>query len=102
MVKSDGRATPASFFAATSSSMSTDCSCTRRQAIRSLVGGSLLMPGIFSRLLAEDSRDPLAPRPAHFPARAKQVIFVFLSGGFSQLDTFDFKPKLIADHGREF
>src|ERR1041384_5354228 len=96
-----GRITSGFSSVATSSSMSTDCGCTRRQMIRSLVGGSLVMPGILSRLLAEDTADPLAPRAGHFPARAKQVIFVFLSGGFSQLDTFDFKPKLIADHGRE-
>ncbi len=81
--------------------MSTDCGCSRRQAIRSLVGGSLLMPGILSRLLAEDVADPLAPKAPHFPARAERVIFVFLSGGFSQLDTFDPKPKLAADHGKE-
>lgn len=74
---------------------------SRRQAIRSLVGGSLLMPGIVSRLLAEDSGDPLAPRAAHFPAKAERVIFIFLSGGVSQLDTFDPKPKLVADHGKE-
>lgn len=59
------------------------------------------MPGILARLLAEDSTDPLAPKVSHFPARAERVIFVFLSGGFSQLDTFDPKPKLIADHGKE-
>lgn len=79
--------------------MSTDPS--RRQAIRSLVGGSLLMPGILSRLLAEDAGDPLVPKAAHFPAKAERVIFIFLSGGVSQLDTFDPKPKLIADHGKE-
>ena len=47
------------------------------------------------------SSDPLAPKPAHFAPRAKRVIFVFLSGGFSQLDTFDCKPRLVADHGKE-
>ncbi len=57
------------------------------------------MPGILSELAAQD--DPLAPRPAHFPARARRVIFVFLSGGLSQLDTFDPKPRLVADHLKE-
>jgi hypothetical protein len=81
----------------------TDCGCSRRQAIRSLVGGSLLMPGIMAQLLADEEggRDPLAPRAPHFPAKANRVIFVFLSGGFSQLDTFDYKPRLVADHGKE-
>ena len=44
--------------------------------------------------------DPLAPRPTHFPARAKTVIFVFATGGASHVDTFDPKPKLYADHGK--
>lgn len=43
---------------------------------------------------------PLAPRPAHFPAKAKQLVFVFLTGGFSHLDTFDPKPKLREMHGK--
>jgi hypothetical protein len=43
---------------------------------------------------------PLAPLPTHHPARAKHLIFVFLTGGFSHIDTFDFKPKLRTDHRR--
>ncbi len=39
-------------------------------------------------------RDPLAPRAPHFPPRAKRVIFLFMAGGPSQLELFDFKPKL--------
>jgi Protein of unknown function (DUF1501) len=38
--------------------------------------------------------DPLAPRPPHFPAKAKSVIFLFMAGGPSQLELFDPKPKL--------
>ena len=41
-----------------------------------------------------DPRNPLAPRPPHFPARAKHVIHVYLNGGPSQVDTFDPKPLL--------
>lgn len=37
---------------------------------------------------------PLAPRPPHFPPRARSVIFLFMAGGPSQLDLFDYKPKL--------
>jgi len=72
----------------------TDCTCSRRQAIRSLVAGSLVMPGLVSRLLADGERAP------HAPARAKRVIFLYMSGGVSHVDTFDPKPKLAADHGR--
>ncbi len=76
-------------------------SCTRRQVLQSLAGGSLLLPGFLSRLLADDAaRDPLAPRAPHFPARAKNVIFLFSQGGVSQLDTFDYKPELIKDDGK--
>ena len=42
----------------------------------------------------------LAPKPAHFEPKAKQLLFVFLTGGFSHLDTFDPKPKLRAEHGK--
>ncbi|MEP0843628.1 MAG: DUF1501 domain-containing protein [Phycisphaerae bacterium] len=38
--------------------------------------------------------NPLAPRPSHFPARARNVIYLFMAGGPSQLDLFDYKPKL--------
>jgi Protein of unknown function (DUF1501) len=38
--------------------------------------------------------NPLAPRPGHFPAKAKSVIFLFMYGGPSHMDTFDHKPKL--------
>ena len=40
--------------------------------------------------------NPLAPRPPHFPARAKRVIFLFMNGGPSHVDTFDPKPALRA------
>ena len=44
--------------------------------------------------------DPLAPRPTHHKARAKNVIFLFMDGGPSQVDTFDPKPRLDRDHGK--
>src|SRR3981081_3647458 len=37
---------------------------------------------------------PLAPKATHFPAKAKRVIFLFMAGGPSQLELFDYKPKL--------
>src|SRR6185312_14048056 len=79
---------------------------TRRSMIRSLVGGSLLLPGILSELLAQDRPaadvDPLAPKAPHFRARAKRVIFLNMSGGVSHVDSFDYKPKLIADHNKPY
>lgn len=57
--------------------------------------GSLAM----GQLLAEDAArggeaNPLLPRGAHFPAKAKRVIHLFMNGGPSQVDTFDPKPAL--------
>jgi len=44
--------------------------------------------------------DPLTPRATHFRAKAKSVIFLFMDGGPSQVDTFDPKPRLDREHGQ--
>src|SRR5688572_5749010 len=80
---------------------------TRRSMIRSLVGGSLLMPGILAELVADGrpapaDDDPLAPKPPHLTPRAKRIIFLNMSGGVSHVDSFDYKPRLFADHNRPF
>ncbi len=73
----------------------------RRGFVQSAVAGSMLMPGLLSELLAADApADLLAPKKPHFEAKAKSVIFLFMSGGVSHVDSFDPKPKLIADHGK--
>jgi hypothetical protein len=43
---------------------------------------------------APDDLNPLRPRPAHFPAKAKACIFLFMYGAPSQMDLFDYKPQL--------
>ncbi len=43
---------------------------------------------------------PLAPRASHFTPRAKHLVVIFLTGGFSHVDTFDPKPKLKTDQGK--
>ncbi len=54
-----------------------------------------------TRSEASDSNvNPLAAKPSVFPARAKRVIFLFMHGGPSQVDTFDYKPRLERDHGK--
>lgn len=59
------------------------------------------------RLLAEDHSPirpvidpsrPYAPRPPHFPAKAKRVVMLFCSGALSHVDTFDYKPELVKRH----
>ena len=44
--------------------------------------------------------NPMAPRPGHHPAKAKNVIYLFMAGGPSQLELFDYKPKLIELNGQ--
>ena len=46
--------------------------------------------------------NPLLSRPGHFPARAKRVIFLFMHGGPSHVDTFDYKPLLAKHDGQPF
>jgi hypothetical protein len=46
------------------------------------------------------STNPLAPRRPHFPAKARSVIFLYMDGGPSQMDTFDPKPRLDREHGQ--
>ncbi|MBI3415898.1 MAG: DUF1501 domain-containing protein [Verrucomicrobia bacterium] len=78
---------------------------SRRGFLRSLAGGSVLLPGLVSQLLAESAAsagggDPLAPKLAHHPAKAKRVIFLYMSGGVSHVDSWDHRPKLFADAGK--
>src|SRR5436190_22552783 len=39
--------------------------------------------------------NPMGPKAPHFPPRAKNIIYLFMAGGPSQLDLFDYKPKLV-------
>jgi hypothetical protein len=50
---------------------------------------------------AETSLNPLAPHPGNFPSKAKSVIWLFLNGGPSQVDTWDYKPELAKRDGKE-
>jgi hypothetical protein len=45
--------------------------------------------------------NPLAPKKPHFAAKARSVIWLFMNGGQSQVDTFDYKPTLEKHHGQE-
>jgi hypothetical protein len=46
--------------------------------------------------------NPLAAKPPHFPAKAKHVVFLFMNGAPSQVDTFDPKPALARHHGQPY
>jgi hypothetical protein len=54
-----------------------------------------------STTAAEASVNPLAPKSTHFPAKAKSVIWLFMNGGPSQVDTWDYKPELAKRDGQE-
>src|SRR5262245_5312366 len=73
---------------------------TRRDALR--LGGVGFGALALAGLLGAESRaaGPLTPRRPHFPARAKRVLFLFMHGGPSQVDTFDHKPLLDRDDGK--
>ena len=82
----------------------------RRRFLRSLAGGGLLLPGMLSEIMATETMttgpmpdvDPLAPKPPHFAAKAKRVIFLFMTGGVSHVDTFDPTPVLNATHAEQY
>ena len=79
-------------------------SLSRRGMLRSSILGTMLFPGLLSELMQADahaSDNPLAPKKPHFKPKAKRVIFLFMTGGVSHVDTFDHKPKLFQDVGRE-
>src|SRR4051812_20633651 len=83
------------------------CQClTRREVLlRSANGfGAVAL----AALMSEEARSgtsgstaarPLAPRAGHYPARARSIIFLYMDGGPSQVDTFDPKPRLNREHG---
>ncbi len=86
--------------------------CSRRRLLReaALGFGALAFTALWGEQSAasdakggsrSDAR-PFAPRPPHFPARAKNVIFLYMDGGPSQVDTFDPKPRLDQENGKPF
>jgi hypothetical protein len=75
---------------------------SRRQFLKSTSCGFgfLALADLCTRAFAEESTNPLAPKSPHFKARAKHVIFMYMGGAPSHVDTFDYKPKLQADDGK--
>ena len=81
---------------------------SRRQVLRDTAAGfgSLALAALMGEKAGaapasgNAGTNPLTPRAPHFVARAKRVIFLFMHGGPSQMDTFDYKPLLQRDHGK--
>jgi Protein of unknown function (DUF1501) len=64
--------------------------------------GYLALAGLNAQRAAAAPVNPLAARAPHFPARAKRVIFLFMQGGVSHVDSYDYKPRLDKDDGKMF
>src|SRR5579871_5040220 len=80
---------------------------TRRELLQRCANGfgamalaALLNDPAYGGTPVAAANDPLAPRRPHYPARATSVIFLFMDGGPSQVDTFDPKPRLEKEHGQ--
>jgi hypothetical protein len=74
---------------------------SRRQVLQAAGAGfgMVALAGLLARQAeaAERTAKPLAPKEPHFKARAKRIIFVFMQGAISQVDTFEYKPQLQQD-----
>ena len=63
--------------------------------------GYLALRGLLGQdAVAASAQNPLAAKQPHIPARAKRIVFLFMKGGPSHVDTFDPKPLLDRDHGK--
>jgi hypothetical protein len=64
--------------------------------------GALALDMLMEQECAAETEGPLAPRNTHFAAKAKSIIFLYMDGGVSQVDSFDPKPRLNKEHGKPF
>lgn len=71
-----------------------------KQSAAGVAFGGLGLHNLCSLAATVNNGHPLAPHPSHFEARAKQLVVIFLTGGFSHVDTFDPKPQLHKDQGK--
>ena len=86
----------------------TFCGNTRREFLGNVAGGftatalagMLGSEGYFNSVHAAPAANPLAPRPSALPGKAKSVIFLFMYGGPSHMDTFEYKPELYPLDGK--
>jgi len=76
---------------------------TRRHFLRDCqigLGGMALASMTAGETLAAARPSPLSPRPPHFPAKAKNVIYLHMAGSPPHLDLFDYKPELVKRNGQ--
>lgn len=75
---------------------------TRRELLQtaSCGFGFLALASLCTEQASAETSNPLAPKAPHFTPRAKRVIFLFMQGAPSHVDTFDYKPQLAKDDGK--
>lgn len=79
---------------------------SRRDMLAQCAGGfgAMALAALLNERAAKEAvaaaQSPVAPRPTHFPPRATNVIFLYMDGGPSQVDSFDPKPRLDREHGQ--
>ncbi|MBC8353800.1 MAG: DUF1501 domain-containing protein [Planctomycetes bacterium] len=63
--------------------------------------GSLALSALAHLDASAATANPLAPKPPHFPPKARSVIFLYMHGGASHIDSFDYRPELERQHGKK-
>src|SRR5205809_1738191 len=76
-------------------------SFSRRSLLKSAGAGfgHLALSGLLAQAAASE-QNPLGPKPPHFPAKAKRIIFIFMEGAISTPDAFEYKPELQKNAGK--
>lgn len=76
---------------------------TRRHFIKQTFAGlgGVALGSLLNPANASSPADALAPKPPHFPAKAKRVIYLHLTGSPPNLDLYDYKPELVRRDGQE-
>ncbi len=77
---------------------------TRREMLGRCAGGfgAVALSSLLSDPVYGKAKSPFAPRNTHHEPKAKSIIFLYMDGGVSQVDSFDYKPRLEKDHGKPF
>jgi hypothetical protein len=73
---------------------------SRREILKSAACGFGYLALADLARASQAASNPLAPKATHHPAKAKRIIFLFMRGGPSHMDTFDYKPRLQRDDGK--
>ena len=77
---------------------------TRREMLGRCAGGfgAVALSSLLADPVYGKAKSPFAPRNTHHEPKAKSIIFLYMDGGVSQVDSFDYKPRLEKDHGKPF